>query len=157
MESRLAKLIPFKLQLENLDGENTPTVLSGVEKSGILVYSEEWMKNATQQTIRVGPSKALRALSAPQFKRNVQKEFLQPSHMKCIAFETIINRDIDYEKNCCCWLEYTERPKTRLRAGGLSPYSPSLTAYRYPWNLAVAPLECRATQPESCDILREGV
>ncbi len=41
MEKRLAKLIPYKLQLENLDGENTPTVQNGVRESGIMVYSEE--------------------------------------------------------------------------------------------------------------------
>lgn len=40
MEERLAKLLPFKLQLENLDGENTPTVLNGVKQSSILVYDE---------------------------------------------------------------------------------------------------------------------
>ena len=40
IEERLAKLIPFKLQLENLDGENTPTVLNGVRQSSIMVYEE---------------------------------------------------------------------------------------------------------------------
>ncbi len=38
MEKRLANLLPFKLQLESLDGTNTPTVLNAIKKSSILVY-----------------------------------------------------------------------------------------------------------------------
>lgn len=38
MEERLAKLLPYKLQLENLDNSNTPTVLSGIQRSSMLVY-----------------------------------------------------------------------------------------------------------------------
>ena len=40
MEERLAKLLPYELQLENLDGEDTPTVLAGVRESSILVYED---------------------------------------------------------------------------------------------------------------------
>ncbi len=40
MDERLAKLLPYKLQLENLDGTNTPTILNGVKKSSIIVYEE---------------------------------------------------------------------------------------------------------------------
>ncbi len=38
LEDRLSRLIPFSLQLEHLNGNETPTVLSGVERGSILVY-----------------------------------------------------------------------------------------------------------------------
>jgi predicted nucleotidyltransferase len=39
LERRLFQLLPsLKLQLELLDAEQTPTVLSGIQKSSILVY-----------------------------------------------------------------------------------------------------------------------
>jgi predicted nucleotidyltransferase len=38
LEESLSKLIPYKLHLELCDREKTPTVLSGIEKSNIVVY-----------------------------------------------------------------------------------------------------------------------
>ena len=40
MEIRLAKVVPFKLQLELFDGMNTSTVLNGIKQSSILVYEK---------------------------------------------------------------------------------------------------------------------
>jgi len=40
LKSRLSELLPYALQLENLDGSNTPVVFGGVTKSSILVYNE---------------------------------------------------------------------------------------------------------------------
>jgi len=37
-EQSLAKLLPYRLQLELFDGENTPTVLKGIRRSSVLVY-----------------------------------------------------------------------------------------------------------------------
>lgn len=47
LESRLDSHIPYKLQLELLDGTNTPVVLKGVTKSHILVY-EDMASNAAR-------------------------------------------------------------------------------------------------------------
>ena len=41
IKGNLQDLIPFKLQLELLDGKNTPTVLNAVKESGILVYENQ--------------------------------------------------------------------------------------------------------------------
>ena len=40
MKQSLQDLIPFKLQLELLNGKKTPTILNGVKESGILVYED---------------------------------------------------------------------------------------------------------------------
>jgi predicted nucleotidyltransferase len=40
MKENLQKLIPFKLQLELLDGQNTPRIFNAVKESGIIVYGD---------------------------------------------------------------------------------------------------------------------
>jgi len=40
LKERLAKLLPYALDLQWLDGENTPIILSGVKKLSIVVYDE---------------------------------------------------------------------------------------------------------------------
>ncbi len=40
LEERLSKLIPYSLQMEHLEGEETPTVLRGINESSILVYEK---------------------------------------------------------------------------------------------------------------------
>ena len=40
LAQRLSSVLPYKLQLELLDGERTPTVLSGVMESSICVYND---------------------------------------------------------------------------------------------------------------------
>jgi len=40
MKEGLQELIPFKLQLELLDGQKTPRILTAVKESGIMVYED---------------------------------------------------------------------------------------------------------------------
>ena len=47
LEKRLSAMLPFKVQLENLDGAETLIVSSGVRSSSILIYDREATTNAT--------------------------------------------------------------------------------------------------------------
>ena len=47
LEKRLSAILPFKVQLENIEGAETPIVSSGVKSSSILVYERKVTINAT--------------------------------------------------------------------------------------------------------------